>query len=169
MCAVTAAAAGPQLMEIDDRLLLNDIIPPGRHGEGCQSTATRAALERYAREVNQYETQKLSPDVNHEAETNGPDKQTSHPAPNPSVFQTVPPDDTATVSGPITSHHDETDTDEHDDDSLDENDANDHNVDTPISRHHETPSEQQEKTDQTGAQGEDNRGSQDRAQERAGW
>ena len=151
------------IMEIDDRLLLNDIIPPGRHGEGWQSTTTRAALERYAREVLEYETQKLSPDVGHESELKGADKQTSHPTPGSSLFQTAPPDVAVAASGSSTSHQHEANTD---DDSSDDNDAdNDHNVDISLDRHHEATSIQQEKAEQTRAPREDGGGNQDRAQE----
>ena len=168
---VPFAKTWADILEIDDRLLLNDIIPPGNHGERWQNTTTRAALERHAREVQNYERKKMSPDVNHENEANGLDKQTS-PAQTTSMFQTVPPDDPTSVSGPVTSHHDDVDIDENNDNNLDDN--NDNNLDdnndndTSIFRHHETQSEQQEKTDEARAKGKDNRGDQHGVQEGAG-
>ena len=52
------------VQEVDDRLLLNDILPPGIYGERWQSPVTRAELASYNRETGVYEDKKLdSPDV----------------------------------------------------------------------------------------------------------
>ena len=73
-------AVWTNIQEIDDRLLLNDIIPPGIHGERWQSSATRAALADYKRETSVYEDRKLDPpDVKTHAPTLS--KHVSHPGP----------------------------------------------------------------------------------------
>ena len=50
-----------EVEEVDERLLLNDIMPRGVHGEKWSNNVTRAALTKYHNDVEQYIQKKLVP------------------------------------------------------------------------------------------------------------
>ena len=49
-----------EVEEIDERLLLNDILPPGLHGEKWSGNVTRSALTQYHNDVENYIQKKLA-------------------------------------------------------------------------------------------------------------
>ena len=113
------------VLQTDERLLLNDIITPGTHGEKWQTSITRSALADYMREVSDYEENRLKPDIDHEFNL---DKQHLCST-NSSKFSV--PSDTASDDADTTSGEtgpDIVDNDEHDDDD-DNNPGNDGNDD----------------------------------------
>merc|ERR1711978_268682 len=50
-----------EVNEVDERLLLNDILPPGLHGEKWRGNVTRSALTQYHHDVDSYIQKKLAP------------------------------------------------------------------------------------------------------------
>merc|ERR1712016_538441 len=50
-----------EVEEIDERFLLNDILPPGLHGEKWSGNVTRSALTQYHNDVENYIQKKLAP------------------------------------------------------------------------------------------------------------
>ena len=50
-----------EVNEVDERLLLNDILPPGLHGEKWSGNVTRSALTQYHNDVDSYIQRKLAP------------------------------------------------------------------------------------------------------------
>merc|ERR1712004_107725 len=50
-----------EVEEIDERLLLHDILPPGLHGEKWSGNVTRSALTQYHNDVENYIQKKLAP------------------------------------------------------------------------------------------------------------
>merc|ERR1712218_444394 len=49
-----------EVEEVDERLLLNDILPPGLHGEKWSGNVTRSALTQYHNDVENYIQKKLA-------------------------------------------------------------------------------------------------------------
>ena len=71
-----------EVNEVDERLLLNDILPPGVHGEKWSSNVTRAALTQYHNDVDNYIQRKLAPPPHVWSSHSGADICVS-PAPSP--------------------------------------------------------------------------------------
>jgi len=67
---------------VDERLLLNDIMPPGVHREKWGNSVTRAALTKYHNDVEQYIQKKLAPPPHVWSSHSGADNCIS-PAPSP--------------------------------------------------------------------------------------
>ena len=99
-----------EVNEVDERLLLNDILPPGLHGEKWSGNVTRAALTQYHNDVDNYIQRKLAPAPHVWSSHSGGDICVS-PAPSPAGGST-----SIKLDG---DDDDDDDDDDHDDDDND--------------------------------------------------